>query len=62
VFLAVVNTAMLALVAWVLDGFRIAGFWPALLGSLVVSLTSWTVSGLISSSGKLAPLAIKKKR
>ena len=62
VFLAVINTAMIALVAWVLEGFRITGFWQALLGSLVVSLTSWTASGLISSSGKLEPLAIKKKR
>jgi putative membrane protein len=62
VFLAVVNAAMLALVAWVLEGFRVAGFWSALLGSLVVSLTSWTASGLISSNGKLELLMVKKKR
>ena len=61
VFLAVINAAMLALVAWALDGFRIAGFWSALLGSLVVSLTSWMAAGLISSNGKLELLTIKKK-
>lgn len=63
VFLAVINAAMLALVAWVLDGFSITGFWSALLGSLVVSLTSWTASSLIASNGKLEqPLRIKKKQ
>src|SRR5262249_27030878 len=61
VFLAVINAAMLALVAWVLEGFRISGFWSALLGSLVVSLTSWLASGLIASNGKLEVLELKKK-
>ena len=62
VFLAVINAAMLALAAWVLEGFHVRGFWSALFGSLVVSLTSWMASGLISSNGKLEPLLIKKKR
>lgn len=62
VFLAVINAAMLALVAWVLEGFRVAGFWAALLGSLVISLTSWMASGMISNDGKLEVLVVKKKR
>jgi len=40
-FLFVVNAAMLGLVAYFLSGFHIAGFMPALLGSLVVSFISW---------------------
>ena len=40
-FLLVVNAAMLGLVAWLLKDFHLAGFLPALLGSIVVSLTSW---------------------
>ena len=40
-FLLVINAAMLALVAWMLPGFTIAGFWPALWGALVVGLTGW---------------------
>jgi putative membrane protein len=47
-FLLVINAAMLALVAALLDGFRIAGFGPALLGWLVVSITSWLASGFLS--------------
>jgi putative membrane protein len=50
VFLAVVNAAMLGLVAWLLDGFRVSGFWAALLGSLIVSLTSWAGSGWLIPS------------
>ena len=43
-FLFVINAATLGLVAYLLDGFRIAGFGPALLGSLIVSLTGWVGS------------------
>jgi putative membrane protein len=39
-FLLVVNAAMLGLVAAMLDGFRISGFWTAVGASLVVSITS----------------------
>jgi putative membrane protein len=40
-FLLVVNAAVLGLVALLLPGFAIAGFVPALLGALVVSVTGW---------------------
>jgi putative membrane protein len=39
-FLFVVNAAMLGIVAYLLAGFHLAGFMPALLGSLIVSLVS----------------------
>jgi len=39
-FLLVVNGVVLALVAWLVPGFAIAGFGAAVLGALVVSLTS----------------------
>lgn len=38
-FLLVINGAVLALVAWILPGFSIDGFWTAILGAIVVSLT-----------------------
>ena len=40
-FLFVLNAAMFGLVAYFLDGFHVAGFVPALLGALVVSIISW---------------------
>ncbi|MCB4824012.1 phage holin family protein [Roseicella aerolata] len=45
-FLLVVNAAMLGLTAWVLPGFSVAGFWPALFGAIVVSIMSWAATRL----------------
>jgi putative membrane protein len=52
-FLLVVNAAMLGLVALLLSGFAISGFWTALGASLIVSLTGWVASGLIGNNGKV---------
>jgi len=46
-FLLVVNAAVLGLVALLLPGFSIAGFVPAVLGALLVSLVSWAGSQLV---------------
>ena len=43
-FLLVINAAVLALVAAMLPGFTLAGFWPALWGSMVVGFTGWVGS------------------
>ena len=47
-FLLVVNAATFALVAWFFEGFRVGGFFPALLGALVVSVTGWIGSSLFA--------------
>lgn len=39
-FLFVINAAMFGLVAYMLDGMTVDGFFPALLGSIVVGLVS----------------------
>ena len=52
-FLPVINAAMLGLVALLLSGFQISGFWTAVGGALIVSLTSWVASGLIGNDGKV---------
>jgi len=59
-FLLVVNAAMLGLVALILDGFSIAGFWTAVGGSIVVSITSWLASGLIGNNGRFEVMVIRK--
>ena len=40
-FLLVVNAATFWLVAWLVPGFHVAGFLPALLGALLTSLVGW---------------------
>jgi putative membrane protein len=52
-FLLVINAAMLGLVALVLPGFHIAGFWTAIGGSIVVSLVSWIASWFIGPRGRV---------
>jgi putative membrane protein len=53
-FLLVVNTAMVGLVAAMLPGFHIpGGFWSALATAVIVGVTGWIGSSLIGSRGKI---------
>ena len=45
-FLLVVNAAMVALVAWLLPGMRVDGFWAALITALIVSVVGWVGGAL----------------
>jgi len=60
-FLIVVNAAMLGLVALMLPGFRIDGFWTAIGGALIVSLVSWVGSWFIGPRGKVEVIRHKNK-
>lgn len=40
-FALVINALMILLVSWVVPGFEIAGFWVALLFSVILSVISW---------------------
>lgn len=46
-FLLVINGVVLALVAWILPGFSIAGFGAAILGALIVSVISLIATAII---------------
>ena len=50
-FLFVLNAAMFGLVAAFLDNFAVSGFWAALFGALIVSLTSTLASWTIGPDG-----------
>jgi putative membrane protein len=60
-FLFVVNAAMFGLVAALLDGFHVAGFGSALLGSIVVGLTSWAASWYIGPKGRFEVLVVRRE-
>lgn len=60
-FLLVINAAMLGLVAWVFDGFTIAGFWAALFGSIVVSITGWLASYFIGPRGRVEVIVVQRR-
>lgn len=52
-FLLVLNAGMVALVAWLVPGFHVSGFWTAVGAALIVSLVSWAASSAIGSTGKV---------
>jgi putative membrane protein len=53
-FLLILNTAMVALVAWMLPGFHIyGGFWSAFATALIVWITGWIGSLLIGPRGRI---------
>jgi putative membrane protein len=60
-FLLVINAAMLGLVAWALDGFTVSGFWAALLGSIVVSITGWLASWFIGPRGRMEVVIVRRR-
>ena len=58
-FLLVINALMLMLVSWFLPGFLVAGFWPAIGAAIVVSLTSWIMSGWIGPRGRVEVMTVR---
>jgi len=44
-FLLVINALMILLVAWLVKGFRVSGFWTALFASLFISVLSFIIGG-----------------
>ena len=59
-FLLVLNAAMVGLVAWMVPGFQISGFWTAVGAALIVSLVSWAASSAIGSNGKVEIFTARK--
>lgn len=48
-FLLVINALMMLLVAWVVKGFRVSGFWTAFFASIFVSLLSIAIGAIVST-------------
>jgi len=61
-FLLVINAATLSLVAWAFDGFTIAGFWSAVFGAIVISLTGWLASWFIGPRGRVEVIVVQHRR
>lgn len=59
-FIFVLNAAMFGLVANFIDNFHVAGFWPALFGSLIVSITSTVASWYIGPKGEIDVVVVKR--
>ena len=59
-FLLVLNAAMFGLVAALLDKFLVAGFWSAIFGAIVVSVTGTIASFYIGPSGRYEVFVVRR--
>jgi putative membrane protein len=59
-FLLVLNAAMFGLVGAMLSGFSIAGLGSAILGALIVSITSGLASWYIGPNGQIEVIVIRR--
>lgn len=60
-FLFVLNAAMFGLVAAMLDNFVVGGFWSALFGAIIVSITSTVASWYIGPDGKYEVFVMRRR-
>lgn len=59
-FLFVVNGIMLMLVSLVIKGFQVNGFWPAVLGALLLSVINWFSNSYINSKGRIESIDMRR--
>ena len=60
-FLLVINAAMFGLVAAMLDDFHVAGFFSALFGAIIVSVTGALASWYIGPTGGYEVMIIQRR-
>jgi len=60
-FIFVLNAAMFGLVAAMLDNFQVAGFWSALFGAIIVSITSTVASWYIGPNGRYEVFVVRRR-
>lgn len=48
-FMIIINAVLLELVAFLVKGFIVTGLWPAILGSLVISLATTILTAMTST-------------
>jgi putative membrane protein len=51
----VINAFLFLFVGRIVDGFRVDGFWPAVWGSLVLSVTNMVMSGVLRPGARRGP-------
>lgn len=59
-FLLVLNGAMLGLAALLVPGFVIEGFWTALSGAILVSITGMVANWFIGPKGQFEIIVVKR--
>jgi len=60
-FTFIINAFLLKMVSGVIPGFDIQGFWPAILGALIISIVSWLLNSLIGERGQVEFIDLRKR-
>jgi putative membrane protein len=60
-FLFVLNAAMFGLVAAILDEFTVSGFWAAVFGAIIVSISSTVASWFVGPSGRYEIFVVRRR-
>jgi len=60
-FTFVINAVLVMMASGVIGGFAVQGFWPALLGSLVITIISWSLSSFINEKGRVEYIDLRKR-
>ncbi len=60
-FTFVINGLLLKMVSGVISGFEVHGFWPAVFGSIIISIVSWLLSSFVNERGRIGYIDLKKR-
>ena len=60
-FIFIINALMLVMASGIIPGFVVQGFWPAMFGSLIISIINWVLSMFINEQGKIEYIQLTKK-
>jgi putative membrane protein len=60
-FLFVLNAFCLWLTSWLVKGFEVQGFWPAVFGAMLVSVVSWVVNAFLNDRGQVVVITRHKR-
>jgi len=61
-FMVVINALLLQLVAWLVNGFVVEGFWPSVWGALLISVVSTILNLWVSDQGHMEVVVHRNRR
>ena len=61
-FTVVINALLLELVAWLVQGVHVNGFWPAFWGAVVISVVSTILNFWVSAEGRWEIVSHESRR
>ncbi len=61
-FILLINGLILWMVSGLVEGFRVTGFWSAVVGSVLISVISFMLNVLVGGHGRVEYIELRRKR